>query len=81
MKLVPVMLVIILVFLAALLFRGYTLRKKGYQITGLSGKTKRILTIAVLVLLVGFLFRFMGRIALLIGAIMALIAFLSLKKE
>jgi len=81
MKLVPVMLVIILAFLVALLFRGYSLRKQGYQITGLSRKTKRILTIALLVFLVGFLFRFMGRIALLIGATIALIAFLSMKKD
>jgi hypothetical protein len=81
MKLVPVMLLIILAFLVALLFRGYSLRKQGYQITGLSRKTKRILTIALLVFLVGFLFRFMGRIALLIGATIALIAFLSMKKD
>jgi hypothetical protein len=81
MKLVPVMLAIILAFLLALLFRGYSLRKQGYQITGLSRKTKRILTIALLVFLVGFLFRFMGRIALLIGAMIALIAFLSMKKD
>ena len=81
MKLVPVMLVIILAFLVALLFRGYSLKRKGYEITGFSRKTKRILTIAVLVLLVGFLFRFMGRIAVLIGVLIAVIAFLSLKKD
>lgn len=80
MKLLPVMIFIILAFVIAFLFRGYNLKKRGYQITGLSKKVYRILTIILLIFLVGFLFKFMGKIAILIGAIIAVIALLSFRK-
>lgn len=74
------MIVIILVFLAALLYRAQAMKKQGLPITGFPKKAIRVLTIVLLVFLMGFLFKVMGKIAILVGAIIAVIALLTLKK-
>ncbi|HET6515167.1 MAG TPA: hypothetical protein VFG09_08405 [Thermodesulfovibrionales bacterium] len=75
------MMAIILLFLIAFLFKGYNLKRQGYQITGLSKKATRALTIVILILIVGLLFRVMGKIAVLIGVLIAIIYLMSLKKS
>jgi hypothetical protein len=81
MRLLPAMMAIILLFLIAFLFKGYNLKRQGYQITGLSKKATRALTIVILILIVGLLFRVMGKIAVLIGVLIAIIYLMSLKKS
>lgn len=84
MKLLPAMIIIILVFLGGLIF----LKIRRSDASGawsvrdiLRNQTTRMLAIVFLVLLLGLLFKIMGKIALLVGVIIILVSLLTFKRN